>query len=248
MSTTDKVTEAASLADAVLTAEAERQAAHEDEEILFADDLLPGVGAEELTLKQGLAVGGTFTFAMLLLLNGVENLEGASLGVLAPDIRDSFGVSDGVIVFVSAASSAFIVLGALPMGWLADRYRRPPIIAAAAVVFSVFVFLSGLAVNAFTLFLARLGRRGRQVLEHHRPPVTGRRRLPDRRPRPTQRHQPGQRPADRCDQPGPGRRHRQLGGWPRWLALVVLHPRTAGPGPRVLRVCASPRRPGASSR
>ncbi len=94
---------------------------------------------------------------MLLLLNGVENLEGASLGVLAPDIRDSFGVSDGVIVFVSAASSAFIVLGALPMGWLADRYRRPPIIAAAAVVFSVFVFLSGLAVNAFTLFLARLG-------------------------------------------------------------------------------------------
>jgi len=77
--------------------------------------------------------------------------------VLAPDIRDSFGVSDGVIVFVSAASSAFIVLGALPMGWLADRYRRPPIIAAAAVLFSVFVFLSGLAVNAFTLFLARLG-------------------------------------------------------------------------------------------
>jgi len=157
VSTTDKVTEAASLADAVLTAEAERQAAHEEEEILFADDLLPGVGAEEMTLKQGLAVGGTFTFAMLLLLNGVENFEGASLGVLAPDIRDSFGVSDGVIVFVSAASSAFIVLGALPMGWLADRYRRPPIIAAAAVLFSVFVFLSGLAVNAFTLFLARLG-------------------------------------------------------------------------------------------
>ena len=153
----ESTSEAASLADAVLTAEAVRQAAHEEEEILFADDLLPGVGAEEMTLRQGLAAGGSFTFVMLLLLNGVENLEGASLGVLAPDIRDSFGVSDGVIVFVSAASSAFIVLGALPMGWLADRCRRPPIIAAAAVVFSVFVFLSGLAVNAFTLFLARLG-------------------------------------------------------------------------------------------
>ena len=157
MSATDETTQAAPLADAVLTAESERQAAHEEEEILFADDLLPGVGAEAMTLKQGLAVGGSFTFAMLLLLNGVENLEGASLGVLAPDIRDSFGVSDGVIVFVSAASSAFIVLGALPMGWLADRYKRPPIIAAAAVIFSAFVFLSGLAVNAFTLFLARLG-------------------------------------------------------------------------------------------
>ena len=157
MSDTEGATEAAYLAEAVLTAEAERQAAHEDEEVLFADDLLPGVGAQQMTLKQGLGVGGSFTFAMLLLLNGVENLEGASLGVLAPDIRDSFGVSDGVIVFVSAASSAFIVLGALPMGWLADRYRRPPIIAAAAVLFSTCVFLSGLAVNAFTLFLTRLG-------------------------------------------------------------------------------------------
>ena len=36
MSATDDTTQAASLADAVLTAEAERQAAHEDEEILFA--------------------------------------------------------------------------------------------------------------------------------------------------------------------------------------------------------------------
>src|SRR5207342_1145199 len=88
VSTTDDATgttqQAASLADAVLTAEAERQAEHADEEILFADDLLPGVGAEAMTLKQGLAIGGTFTFAMLLLLNGVENFEGASLGVLAP--------------------------------------------------------------------------------------------------------------------------------------------------------------------
>jgi ABC-type branched-subunit amino acid transport system ATPase component/MFS family permease len=157
VSTTDKVTEAASLADAVLEAEAERQAAQEEKEVLFADDLLPGVGDEALSLRQGLAVGGSYTFFMLLMLNAVENLEGASLGVLAPDIRDSFGVSDGVIVFVSAASASFIVLGALPMGWLADRFKRPPIIAAAAVIFSFFVFLSGLAVNAFTLFLARLG-------------------------------------------------------------------------------------------
>ncbi len=157
MSATEKETEAASLADAVLEAEAERQAAQEENEVLFADDLLPGVGDEALSLKEGLRVGGSYTFLMLILLNGVENLENATLAVLAPDIRDSFGVSDGVITFVASASAAFIVVGALPMGWLADRYRRPPIIAAATVAFSFFVFLSGLAVNAFTLFLARLG-------------------------------------------------------------------------------------------
>ena len=53
MTATDSVTQAASLADAVLEAEAERQAAHEEKEVLFADDLLPGVGDEQLTLRRG---------------------------------------------------------------------------------------------------------------------------------------------------------------------------------------------------
>jgi ABC-type branched-subunit amino acid transport system ATPase component/predicted MFS family arabinose efflux permease len=155
--TEDATTEAASLADAVLTAEAERQAEQSAEEVLFADDLLPGVGQEAVSLKEGLRLGGSFTFFMLLLLSCVENLEQASLAVLAPDMRDTFGVSDGVIVFISAAAGGFLVLGAVPMGWLADRYRRPPIVAASSALFAVMLFVSGLAVNAFTLFCARLG-------------------------------------------------------------------------------------------
>ena len=158
MSATNEVTQAASLADAVLDAEAERQAAQEDREVLFADELLPGVGDEQLSLKEGLAMGGSFTFVMLLILNCVENFEGATLGVLAPDIRDSFGVSDGVIVFITAGIER--VPGARARcrwgGW-PTACRRPPIIAGATVLFGVSVFLSGLAINAFTLFLARFG-------------------------------------------------------------------------------------------
>jgi ABC-type branched-subunit amino acid transport system ATPase component/predicted MFS family arabinose efflux permease len=144
---------------AVLDAEAERQARQEQakQEVVFADDLLAGVGDEQLTLRDGLTVGGTFTFIVLLLLNSLDELESAALGVLAPDIRDTFGVSNGVIVFISAAASSFIVLGALPMGWLADRYKRGPIIGWASAVFAGFVFLTGLVTNAFTLFLARFG-------------------------------------------------------------------------------------------
>ncbi len=155
--TTDPAAHAAALAEAVLDAEAERQAEQEQKEVLFADDLLPGVGDEPLTLRQGLAVGGSFTFVVLLLLNALEQLEGAALSVLAPDIRDSFGVSSGVIVFISAAAGGFLVLGAVPMGWLADRYKRAPIVGWASVVFSSMVFASGLTLNAFTLFLARFG-------------------------------------------------------------------------------------------
>jgi ABC-type branched-subunit amino acid transport system ATPase component/predicted MFS family arabinose efflux permease len=66
-------------------------------------------------------------------------------------------VSDGVIVFISSASAAFFVLGAVPMGYLADRCRRAPIVGFASLVFSATVFLSGLAVNAFMLFWTRFG-------------------------------------------------------------------------------------------
>jgi ABC-type branched-subunit amino acid transport system ATPase component/predicted MFS family arabinose efflux permease len=143
----------------LLDAEAERRALQEEEErdVLFADDLLPGVGGEGMTLRQGLAVGGMFTFTILVLLQMADELETAVLQVLAPNIRDSFGVSDGVIVFISAAGGAFIVLGALPMGYLADRFRRGPILGWAAAAFAAMVFSCGLAINAFTLFLARFG-------------------------------------------------------------------------------------------
>src|SRR6185369_5669894 len=140
-------------------AEAERRERQSEaqREVLFADDLLPGVGDAESTLRQALAAGGAATFLTLVTLAAMDELESAALGVLAPDIRDSFHMSDGAIVFISAASGAFIVLGALPLGWLADRYRRSRIVGWAGIAFSVMVLACGLASNAFLFFLARFG-------------------------------------------------------------------------------------------
>jgi ABC-type branched-subunit amino acid transport system ATPase component/predicted MFS family arabinose efflux permease len=151
--------EAAQLAVAVLDAEAEREAeqAAAQEEVLFATDLLPGVGEEEVSLGRAVRIGGVSTFVVLMLLRSLEELESATLSVLAPDLRRAFGVSDGTIVFLAAASGAFLVLGALPMGWLADRYRRPPVIAWANLAFAAFLTLCGAVTNAFQLFWARLG-------------------------------------------------------------------------------------------
>ncbi|MDI2130123.1 MFS transporter [Yinghuangia seranimata] len=143
---------------AVIEAESERTArARAEREVVFADDLLPGVGPQQLTLRQGLAAGGSATFLTLTTLSAFDELESAALGVLAPDIRDSFGMGDGAIVFLSAASGAFLVLGALPMGWLADRCRRGRVAGWAGLAFSAFVFSCGLVANTFLMFLARLG-------------------------------------------------------------------------------------------
>ncbi|MCP4959969.1 MAG: MFS transporter [Actinomycetia bacterium] len=128
-----------------------------DKEILFADELLPGVGSDAMSLKEGLKKGGSSTFVLLLILNSLDELEAGAMALLAPDIRDTFGVSNGTITFITAASAAFIALGAFPMGWLADRYRRAPIIGICTALFTGFVFLTGLAVNAFMMFWTRFG-------------------------------------------------------------------------------------------
>ena len=149
----------AGLVQAVLDAEAQRRAeqAAAAQEVLFADTELPGVGESAITLREGVVRGGVFTFVMLALLQGFGEIENATLSVLAPNMRDAFHVSDGVIVFITAASGAFLALSALPMGWLADRFRRAPVIGWATAVFSIMVFACGFAVNAFALFVGRLG-------------------------------------------------------------------------------------------
>jgi ABC-type branched-subunit amino acid transport system ATPase component/predicted MFS family arabinose efflux permease len=144
-----------SLAGAVLDLEADRQA--EPEIFELPVDQLPGVGEERLQLRDALKVGGTYTFGTLAALTAVDNLESATLNTLSPDIRDSLGISSGAIVFISAAAGAFLIMGALPMGFLADRGRRGRVIGSATLLFASMVALSGLAVNALMLFFARLG-------------------------------------------------------------------------------------------
>ena len=119
-------------------------------------DALPGVGDRGVSVRTGLALGGgAFTFVVLLLLNSLDELEAATMGVLGPDIGTSLGVSDGVIVFMTSASAAFVVLGVVPIGWLADRVRRAPIVGWCGLIFGLAAAASGMVVNAFQLFVAR---------------------------------------------------------------------------------------------
>ena len=146
------------IAAAVLEMDERRRTEEPDNEpVIFADDLLPGVTAESMTLRQGLQVGGSATLIILVLLSSLDQLSSAGLSVLAPNIRDTLHVSNGAIVFIASSAGGFLVLGALPMGWLADRYRRAPIIAWASLVFGAMLAVTGLAVNAFMLFWTQLG-------------------------------------------------------------------------------------------
>ena len=130
-----------SLTSVVIDEEERREALKKESEIIFPDDLLPGVKSEGISFKKGLKLGGgTATFFTLALLSGLEELQTAAINVLAPDIRDTFNVSDGTITFIASSSAAFVVLGSLPMGWMADRLKRVPIIGWASSIFAGMVF------------------------------------------------------------------------------------------------------------
>ncbi len=145
---------AASLAAAVLDEEAARQEAQDraKEQIIFPDDLLPGVNSEPVDFKEAFAKGGVRMFVILGLLISLDQLTLNAVQTLEPELRTAFHISNGAVVFITSASSLFYALGAIPMGWLADRMRRVPIVACASLLAALFTILSGLAGSAFVFF------------------------------------------------------------------------------------------------
>jgi ABC-type branched-subunit amino acid transport system ATPase component/predicted MFS family arabinose efflux permease len=120
--------------------------------VIFPDDLLPGVNSEPVNFKEAFAKGGTRMFVILGLLISLDQLTLNAVQTLEPELRTAFHISNGAVVFITSASSLFYALGAIPMGWLADRMKRVPIVACASLLAALFTILSGLAGSAFVFF------------------------------------------------------------------------------------------------
>jgi ABC-type branched-subunit amino acid transport system ATPase component/predicted MFS family arabinose efflux permease len=152
-------TDPATLAGAVLTEEARRQEeqAARSEVTILPDDLLPGVGEQQMGLGETLRAGGSAMVIVLGLITIAEQLERAAGGVLAPDIQRTLNISDTTLIGISAFGGVALVLGAVPLAWLADRVSRVRIVWIATVGWGVATALNGLVVNPFQLFCTRVG-------------------------------------------------------------------------------------------
>ena len=95
---------------------------------ILPDDLLPGVGDEQMRLRETLRAGGASMVIVLALITVAEQLERAAGGVLAPDIQDTLNMSDTTLIGISAFGGVALVLGAIPLAWLADRVSRVRIV------------------------------------------------------------------------------------------------------------------------
>jgi ABC-type branched-subunit amino acid transport system ATPase component/MFS family permease len=145
---------AASLAAAVLDEEAARQEAQAraKEQVIFPDDLLPGVNSEPVSFHDAFKKGGVLMFVVLGLLVSFDQLTLNAVQTLEPELRHTFHLSSGSVVFISTASGLFYALGAVPLGWLADRMKRVPIVGVASLLGAIFTAACGLAVNSFMFF------------------------------------------------------------------------------------------------
>ena len=87
----------------------------------------------------------------------VQSLDNAALGVLAPDIQESLGVSSAVLGAIGGAAGVLFVMGAIPIAALADRRRRTTIAGACTLAYGLLSIATAAVGNAFWLFAARMG-------------------------------------------------------------------------------------------
>jgi ABC-type branched-subunit amino acid transport system ATPase component/predicted MFS family arabinose efflux permease len=124
---------------------------------VLPDDLLPGVGGEDMPLREALRRGGRSTVITIGLAGALTGFDNVTLAVLSPDIQATLGASDAVMGAIAGAGGVLFLLGSVPISSLADRLPRVRIAAVCVALWSVMILLTGLVQNAFSLFLARLG-------------------------------------------------------------------------------------------
>ena len=149
--------EPSALAAAVIDEETRRAESRAPEAPVIADDDLPGVNTEAMSLREAVRQGGSRTLTIIGILGAIEVFDNAAFNVLAPDIQDAIGVSDTVLGAIGGATGVLFVLGAVPMSSLSDRLPRKNLVAVSMSLWSVILVLTGLAQNAFQMFLARMG-------------------------------------------------------------------------------------------
>ena len=106
-------------------------------------------------LREVLRRWGSTPLLVLFSLNLVDELDRIAFTVLAPDIRRTFGLSNAALLGLSSLSGVLIVLGAIPFAYLAERRRRTTVAGVAALLWTVFAFLTGAARGAGQLGVAR---------------------------------------------------------------------------------------------
>ncbi len=98
-----------------------------------------------------------FPLAVLFGLNALDELDRTAFGVLIPEIRDHFGLSNEGVFTLIALVAVPILLLEIPIAFRSDRTSRVRIAVAGAVAWGIFSMLTGFAPAIGVLVVARIG-------------------------------------------------------------------------------------------
>lgn len=131
--------------------------------------------------------GAAWRLTLLLTLAYIVSfLDRFVISLLIEPIKASMALTDFQIgLLLGPAFAIFYLTLGIPIGWLADRAPRRPLIAAGIALWSLMTALCGLARSFWPLFLARIGVGvGEAVLAPCAVPMIGDAFPPERRARP----------------------------------------------------------------
>ena len=131
---------------------AEEKERAQAEQVVSAD-LLAGMGREKMAFREVARRGGVGTLALLCALPAIDAMSATIFGVLAPDIQKSLGLSLAEVGLIGGLGGLMVFIAAIPLGRMADRFRRFPIVGVCTLLVAVSTFLTGFAHSAWQLAL-----------------------------------------------------------------------------------------------
>ena len=104
-------------------------------------------------------VGSGPVYPMLILfgLNAVDELDRTAFAILAPEIRDEFGLGFQGLLTLSGVVIAFALALQIPIAGLADKMNRVHLAIIGAITWAVFSFMTGFASSIVFLGFMRSG-------------------------------------------------------------------------------------------
>ena len=103
-----------------------------------------------------LGPAGPTALLLLLALAGVQNFDIVAFGVLSPNIRDTFGLSNAGIDAIAALTGAVPVVFAVLLGYFGDRMNRIHLSQVAGLVWGLTAVATGFAPVIGILIAARI--------------------------------------------------------------------------------------------
>src|SRR5689334_4778000 len=98
-----------------------------------------------------------YALAVLFVINALNFFDRQIIGAVGEPIRKEFGLGDSELGALNVAFTLVYAIVGLPLGKLADLFRRKYILAVGVFVWSFFTAASGWAQNFLQIFALRLG-------------------------------------------------------------------------------------------